>query len=133
MARKVNDIISLCCEISAKDDIKVAATTSASGAVLVGGMVAFGAVLAGPPGIFFGGVIGGLLGGWLTRGQFLPLPQILMALPFDQKRKLSKDLMNILGNLQWKDAAELITIVVSSKKLRDQVKSALRNYVTTKL
>lgn len=80
-----------------------------------------------------GGAVGGLLGSWLTSGQFRPLPQILMELPPNQRQKLYNDIMAILGNLDWMDAAQLIALVMGNATLQQQVTAALLNYVTKEL
>lgn len=80
-----------------------------------------------------GGAVGGLLGSWLTSGQFRPLPQILMELPPAQQQKLYDDVKAVLGNLDWTDAAQLITLVMGNATLQQQVIAALLGYVTNEL
>lgn len=80
-----------------------------------------------------GGAVGGLLGSWLTSGQFRPLPQILMELPPNQQKKLYNDVAAVLGNMDWMDAAQLITLVMGNATLQQQVTAALLNYVTKEL
>lgn len=80
-----------------------------------------------------GAAVGGLLGSWLTSGQFKPLPQILMELPAAQQGKLYKDILAVLGNLDWTDAAQLITLVMGNTTLQQQVTTALLNYITKEL
>ncbi len=87
-----------------------------------------------PPSVSLpGGAVGGLLGSWLTSGQFRPLPQILMELPPNQQQKLYSDVMAILGNLNWMDAAQLIALVMGNATLQQQVTAALLNYVSKEL
>lgn len=85
------------------------------------------------PPLFAGGAVGGLLGSWLTSGQFKPLPQILMELPPAQKQKLYDQVSAVLKNVAWTDAAQLIALVMGNAALRQQVTAALLNYVTTEL
>lgn len=54
MARKIDDVVRLCCEISGHDQIKVAVKNSTKGAVVAGGTAFVCGLLAGPPGIAFG-------------------------------------------------------------------------------
>ncbi|XP_061878061.1 protein C19orf12 homolog [Entelurus aequoreus] len=133
MAPRVDDVMRLCCEISAHNDIKVAVKNSAKGAMLAGGSAFVGGMLGGPPGIAVGGVVGSLLGSWLTSGQFRPLPQILMELPPAQQQKLYRDVMAILSGLDWTDAAQLVAMVMGSATLQQQVTAALLNYITKEL
>ncbi|KAL7406442.1 hypothetical protein ABVT39_019792 [Epinephelus coioides] len=133
MAPRVDDVMRLCCELSAHDQIKVAVKNSTKGAMVAGGTAFVGGLLGGPPGIAVGGAIGGLFGSWLTSGQFRPLPQILMELPPTQQKKLCDDVMAILGNLDWTDAAQLIAFVMGNATLQQQVTAALLNYVTKEL
>lgn len=80
-----------------------------------------------------GGAVGGLLGSWLTSGQFRPLPQILMELPPPQQRQLYESIMAILGNLDWTDTAQLVSLVMGNSTLQQQVAAALISYVTKEL
>lgn len=77
--------------------------------------------------------MGGLLGSWLTSGQFKPLPQILMELPPSEQQKLYDDVVAVLGNLDWADAVQLIALVMGNVTLQQQVTAALINYVTNEL
>lgn len=77
--------------------------------------------------------MGGVLGSWLTSGTFKPLPQILMELPPSQKQKLYKDVVAVLGNLNWMDAAQLIALVMGNATLQQQVTAALLRYITKEL
>nr|XP_033473567.1 protein C19orf12 homolog [Epinephelus lanceolatus]XP_033473576.1 protein C19orf12 homolog [Epinephelus lanceolatus] len=133
MAPRVDDVMRLCCELSAHDQIKVAVKNSTKGAMVAGGTAFVGGLLGGPPGIAVGGAVGGLLGSWLTSGQFRPLPQILMELPPTQQKKLCDDVMAILGNLDWTDAAQLIALVMGNATLQQQVTAALLNYIKKEL
>ncbi|XP_037652521.1 protein C19orf12-like [Sebastes umbrosus] len=80
-----------------------------------------------------GGAVGGLLGAWLTSGQFRPLPQILMELPPNQQQMLFNHITAVLGNLDWTDAAQLIAIVMGNATLQQQVTAALLGYITKEL
>ncbi|XP_059207851.1 protein C19orf12 homolog [Centropristis striata] len=133
MAPRMDDVMRLCCEISAHDQIKVAVKNSTKGAMVAGGTAFVGGLLGGPPGIAVGGAVGGLLGSWLTSGQFRPLPQILMELPPAQRQKLYNDIEAVLSNLDWMDAAQLIALVMGNATLQQQVTAALMNYVTKQL
>lgn len=133
MAPRVDDVLRLCCELSAHDQIKVAVKNSTKGALVAGGTAFVGGLMAGPPGIAVGGAVGGLLGSYMTSGQFRPLPQILMDLPPSQQQRLYQDVMAVLGNLNWTDAAQLIALVMGNATLQQQVTAALLNYITHEL
>ncbi|XP_032415793.1 protein C19orf12 homolog [Xiphophorus hellerii] len=133
MAPRMDDVMRLCCEISAHDQIKVAVKSSAKGAAVAGGTAFVGGLLGGPAGIAVGAAVGGLLGSWLTSGQFRPLPQILMELPPNQREHLCQDINSILGSLDWTDAAQLIALVMGNETLQQQVTAALINYVSKEL
>lgn len=133
MAPRMDDVVRLCCEISAHDQIKVAVKNSTKGALVAGGTAFLGGLLGGPPGIAVGGAVGGLLGSWMTSGQFRPLPQILMELPPTEQEKLYNDIVAVLGNLNWTDAAQLVSLVMGNATLQQQVTAALLNYITKEL
>ena len=54
MAPRIDDVMRLCCEISAHDQIKAAVKNSTKGALAAGGVAFVGGLLAGPPGIAVG-------------------------------------------------------------------------------
>ena len=54
MAPRMDDVMRLCCEISAHDQIKVAVKNSTKGAMVSGGTAFVGGLLGGPPGIAVG-------------------------------------------------------------------------------
>ncbi|KAM6942688.1 protein C19orf12 homolog [Xenentodon cancila] len=133
MFPRMDDVMRLCCEISAHDEIRVAVRGSATGAAVAGGGAFVGGLLAGPVGIAVGATVGGIFGSWMTSGQFKPLPQILMELPPNQKQKLYSDVMRVLGRMDWTDAAQLIALVMSNATLQQQVTAALLSYITKEL
>ena len=85
------------------------------------------------PIILMGGAVGGLLGCWMTRGQFKPLPQIILELPPHQQQKLYSDIMSALGTLDWTDLAQLTALVMGNATLQQQVAAALLSYVKKEL
>ncbi|KAM9832279.1 protein C19orf12 homolog [Neosynchiropus ocellatus] len=133
MAPRIDDVMRLCCEVSEYNQIKVAVKSSAKGACAAGGGAFVGGLLGGPPGIALGATVGGLLGAWMTSGQFKPLPQILMELPPAQRQKLYKNIMAVLSDLDWMDAAQLVALVMGSASLQQQVAATLIHYVTKEL
>ncbi|XP_012717082.1 protein C19orf12 homolog [Fundulus heteroclitus] len=133
MAPRMDDVMRLCCELSAHEQIKVAVKSSAKGAAVAGGTAFVGGLLGGPAGIAVGGAVGGLLGSWLTSGQFRPLPQILMELPPKQKEQLYSNIVGLLDSVEWMDAAQLIALVMGNATLQQQVTAALLSYVTKEL
>lgn len=54
MAPRIDDVMRLCCEISAQEEIKVAVKGSAKGAMVAGGTAFVGGLLGGPAGIAVG-------------------------------------------------------------------------------
>ncbi|XP_075965901.1 protein C19orf12 homolog isoform X2 [Anarhichas minor] len=132
MAVQTDDVAHLCCEISSLHHMKVAVNNSTTSALVAGGSILVGGLLGGPPGIAVGGVLGALFG-WLTSGQFRPLPQILMELSPDQRQKLYDQVTFYLINLVWTNKAQLVTLVMGNATLQQQVTAALLNYVTREL
>lgn len=86
-----------------------------------------------PPSTLTGGAVGGLLGCWMTSGQFKPLTQILLELPAHQKQKLYTDIMSVLSSLDWTDVAQLTALVMGNATLQQQVVATLISYVTKEL
>ncbi|XP_071756461.2 protein C19orf12 homolog [Centroberyx gerrardi] len=133
MSNRIADVMKLCCELSANQQIKTTVTGSGKGAAAAGGLAFAGGLVGGPLGIAVGGAVGGLLGCWLTSGQFKPLPQIIMELAPQQQQKLYDDVMAILGEIQWMDVAQLTALVMGNAALKQQLTGALVGYITKEL
>uniref|UniRef100_A0A8C1HWP2 Uncharacterized protein n=1 Tax=Cyprinus carpio carpio TaxID=630221 RepID=A0A8C1HWP2_CYPCA len=114
MSHQIDDVMALCCKISESRQIKAAVRNSAKGAAVAGGGAFVGGLLGGPPGLFIGGALGGAAGWWMTSDTFLPLHQIIMEMPPQQKKKLYSDVMAVLGKLDWVDLAQLMFLVMVS-------------------
>lgn len=82
---------------------------------------------------FLGGALGGLLGAWMTSGQFKPVPQILMELPPAEQQKLFDEAIAIVRNLDWTDIAQLTALVMGSGHLQQQLAGVVINYLTREL
>ena len=54
MAPRMDDVMRLCSDLSANQQIKVAVKSSAKGAVVAGGTAFLGGLVGGPPGIAVG-------------------------------------------------------------------------------
>ncbi|KAM6978002.1 protein C19orf12 homolog [Aplochiton taeniatus] len=130
MAPRVDDVMRLCCDLSANQQIKATVKGSVKGGLVAGVGASLGGLLGGPLGIAVGGAVGGLLGTWMTSGEFKPLPQILMELPPTQQQDLYRNIMSVLGNLDWTDVAQLTALVKGNTALRQRVQATLLNYVT---
>ncbi|KAJ8340131.1 hypothetical protein SKAU_G00347640 [Synaphobranchus kaupii] len=133
MSPRMDDVMQLCCELSANQQMKAAMKHSGRGALVTGAVAFAGGLMGGPPGLAVGGAVGGLLGCWMTSGQFRPVPQILLELPPQQQQKLYNDIMGVLGSLDWTDLAQLTALVMGSATLQQQVTAALLSYVTREL
>uniref|UniRef100_UPI00398EACC3 protein C19orf12 homolog n=1 Tax=Pristiophorus japonicus TaxID=55135 RepID=UPI00398EACC3 len=129
----IDDVMRLVCHISKVEKMQVAVRCSGKGALVAGAMAFAGGLFGGPPGIAVGGVFGGLLGAWMTSGQFKPLPQIIMELPPSQQLMLSNDVHNIVRHLDWTDAVQLISLVMGNAALKQQVLSAINTFFIKQL
>ncbi|XP_046721179.1 protein C19orf12 homolog isoform X2 [Silurus meridionalis] len=133
MSPRIDDVMKLCCELSANQQLKTTVKHSGKGALTAGGLAFAGGLFGGPLGIAVGGAVGGLLGCWMTSGQFKPLPQVIMEMTPEQKKKLYEDVMAILGSIEWTDVAQLTAIVMGSTSLQQQVTAALVTYIHKEL
>ncbi|NXO61242.1 CS012 protein, partial [Phainopepla nitens] len=132
MPIRVDDVMALLSHVAKVKGMKAAVTHSGRGALLTGASAFVGGLVGGPPGIALGGAVGGLIG-WITSGQFKPVPQILMELPAAEKQKLCAEAMGIVKNLDWTDAAQLIALVMTNTSLADKVLGVLKIYLTNEL
>lgn len=119
--------------ISEVEKMHVAIKNSARGALLAGAIAFAGGLVGGPPGIAVGGAFGGLLGAWMTSGQFKPVPQILMELPPNQQLMLSNDVNNIIQHLDWTDVVQLTSLVMGNAVLKQQVLAAICSFFMNQL
>ncbi|XP_045149881.1 protein C19orf12 homolog isoform X2 [Echinops telfairi] len=69
----------------------------------------------------------------MTSGQFKPVPQILMELPRSEQQKLVDKATAIVRHLEWTDAVQLVTLVMGSEVLQQQLLAMLVNYVNKEL
>ncbi|XP_007474865.1 protein C19orf12 homolog isoform X1 [Monodelphis domestica] len=129
----VEDIMKLLCSISEERKMKAAIKHSGKGALVAGAVAFVGGLVGGPPGIALGGTVGGLLGAWMTSGQFKPIPQIIMELPPIEQQKLFNEAYAIIGNLHWTDVVQLTALVMGNDALQQQLASVVVNYVTQRL
>nr|XP_030138552.3 protein C19orf12 homolog isoform X1 [Taeniopygia guttata]XP_030138553.3 protein C19orf12 homolog isoform X1 [Taeniopygia guttata]XP_030138554.3 protein C19orf12 homolog isoform X1 [Taeniopygia guttata]XP_030138555.3 protein C19orf12 homolog isoform X1 [Taeniopygia guttata]XP_030138556.3 protein C19orf12 homolog isoform X1 [Taeniopygia guttata]XP_032606281.2 protein C19orf12 homolog isoform X1 [Taeniopygia guttata] len=132
MPIRVDDVMKLLSHVATVKGMKAAVTHSGRGAMLTGASAFLGGMLGGPPGIAVGGAVGGLIG-WITSGQFKSVPQILMELPAAEKEKLCAEAMDVVKNLDWTDAAQLIALVMSNSALTEKVLGVLTTYLTNEL
>ncbi|XP_030646623.1 protein C19orf12 homolog [Chanos chanos] len=133
MSPRIDDVMRLCCELSANQQVKTAVKHSGRGALTAGGLAFAGGLVGGPLGIAVGGAVGGLLGCWMTSGQFKPLPQVIMEMSPEQQKRLYEEIMVILASVKWTDVAQLTTLVVGNASLQQQVTAALLNYIHREL
>ncbi|KAM6354426.1 protein C19orf12 homolog isoform 1-T2 [Alca torda] len=129
----VDDVMKLFCRLSEEKGMKAAVKHSGRGALLAGATAFLGGLVGGPPGIAVGGAFGGLLGAWMTSGQFRPVPQILLELPPAEQQKLCDEAVGILRNLDWTDIAQLTALVMGNASLRQKLTAVLMNYLTKEL
>ncbi|XP_015297238.2 protein C19orf12 homolog isoform X1 [Macaca fascicularis] len=163
MTIMVEDIMKLLCSLSGERKMKAAVKHSGKGALVTGAVAFVGGLVGGPPGlavglqrsredstkdsrmsskpsfgspgvhVYYWGAVGGLLGAWMTSGQFKPIPQILMELPPAEQQKLFKEAMAIIRHLEWTDAVQLTALVMGSEALQQQLLAMLVNYITKEL
>ncbi|XP_056104360.1 protein C19orf12 homolog [Rhinichthys klamathensis goyatoka] len=133
MSGRVDDVMQLCCEVSASRKMTAAVKSSGKGAAAAGGGAFVGGMVGGPAGIAVGGTLGGLMGTWMTSGQFKPLPEIIMELPPKYRETLYSDVTAALGTLDWTDVTSLIALVMGSATLQERVLAAILYYATKEL
>ncbi|NWH66294.1 CS012 protein, partial [Geococcyx californianus] len=133
MPINVDDVMQLFCHLSQEKGMKAAFKHSGRGALLAGATAFLGGLVGGPPGIAVGGAFGGLLGAWMTGGQFKPVPQILAELPPAEQQKLYDEAVVILRQLDWTDIAQLTALVMGNAGLQQQLTGVLINYLSKEL
>ncbi|NWV07303.1 CS012 protein, partial [Ptilonorhynchus violaceus] len=129
----VDDVMQLLCHVSEAKGMKAAVKHSGRGALLAGATAFLGGLMGGPPGIAVGGAFGGLLGAWMTSGQFKPVPQILLELPPTEQQKLYDEAMDIIRHIDWTDVAQLTALVMGNAGLQQKLAGVLVNYLSREL
>ncbi|KAF1589667.1 UNVERIFIED_CONTAM: hypothetical protein FQV15_0001843, partial [Eudyptes pachyrhynchus] len=129
----VDDVMQLFCNLSQAKGMKAAVKHSGQGALLAGATAFIGGLMGGPPGIAVGGAFGGLLGAWMTAGQFRPVPQILLELSPAEQRKLYDKAIVILKHLDWTDVVQLTALVMGNASLQQKLTDVLINYLSKEL
>ncbi|NWV88640.1 CS012 protein, partial [Machaerirhynchus nigripectus] len=132
MPVRIDDVMKLLTTIAHVKGMKAAVTHSGRGALLTGASAFLGGLVAGPVGIAAGGAVGGLLG-WITSGDFKPVPQILMELPASEQKKLCTEAMAVIKNLHWTDAAQLVALVLANPGVKEKVIGVLASYLSREL
>ncbi|NXT80017.1 CS012 protein, partial [Zapornia atra] len=133
MPINVDDVMQLFCHLSQEKGMKAAVKHSGRGALLAGATAFLGGLVGGPPGIAVGGAFGGLLGAWMTSGQFRPVPQILLELPPAEQQKLYDEAVVILSRLDWTDVAQLTALVMGNASIQQKLTGVLINYLSKEL
>ncbi|NWX50394.1 CS012 protein, partial [Steatornis caripensis] len=133
MPISVDDVMQLFCHLSQEKGMKAAVKHSSRGALLAGATAFIGGLMGGPPGIALGGAFGGLLGAWMTTGQFKPVPQILLELPPAEQQKLYNEAIVILRRLDWTDVVQLTALVMGNASLQQKLTTVLINYLSREL
>ncbi|KFZ69589.1 Protein C19orf12 [Podiceps cristatus] len=133
MPISVDDVMQLFCHLSREKGMKAAVKHSGRGALLAGATAFIGGLMGGPPGIAVGGAFGGLLGAWMTTGQFRPVPQILLELPPAEQQKLYNEAVGILRRLDWADIVQLTALVMGNASLQEKLTAVLINYLSKEL
>ncbi|NXE49297.1 CS012 protein, partial [Casuarius casuarius] len=133
MPIRVDDVMQLFCHLSQEKGMKAAVRHSGRGALLAGATAFIGGLVGGPPGIAVGGAFGGLLGAWMTTGQFRPVPHILLELPPAEQQKLYDEALVILRSLDWTDVAQLTALVMGNASLQQKLTGVLINYLSKEL
>ncbi|NWH85115.1 CS012 protein, partial [Aegithalos caudatus] len=123
----VEDAMALLSHVASVEKLRIAYKHSQRGALLAGTAALAGGLLGGPPGIFIGGAVGGLLG-WITSGQFKSVPQILKELPDAEKRKLYAAVKAVVKNLQWSDVSQLFHLAMANPTVRAKLVGVLNDY-----
>ncbi|KAF1535589.1 hypothetical protein FQV10_0003632, partial [Eudyptes schlegeli] len=129
----VDDVMQLFCHLSQVKGMKAAVKHSGQGALLAGATAFIGGLMGGPPGIAVGGAFGGLLGAWMSAGQFRPVPQILLELSPAEQRKLYDKAIVILKRLDWTDVVQLTALVMGNASLQQKLTDVLINYLSKEL
>ncbi|KAK9538792.1 hypothetical protein VZT92_003941 [Zoarces viviparus] len=106
MCHRLDDVMKLCCALSANQQIQTTVKGSGKGAAAAAGGLAFaGGLVGGPLGITVGGA----------------------------QQKLHGRLLAVLGDIQWTDLAQLTALVMGNATLKQQLTATLLGYISKEL
>ncbi|NXP28243.1 CS012 protein, partial [Scytalopus superciliaris] len=82
-----------------------------------------------------GGLVGKLLGAWISSGKFKPVPQILLELPPTEQKKLYDETFCIISHLDnsVSNADQLIALVMKNVRLQKTLTAVLAYYLSKNL
>ncbi|XP_036951535.1 protein C19orf12 homolog [Acanthopagrus latus] len=132
MAQRVDDVIHLCCKIADQPEFEKTWKTIRN-IKMITAAAGHSMLLFGPQELLVAGAVGGLIAWLVTRRKFKSLPQILMELPRAKKQKLYNNVVAVLRNLTWRNAAQLVAIVMSNGILRQRITAVLLNFIRQNL
>ncbi|XP_053528177.1 protein C19orf12 homolog [Artibeus jamaicensis] len=133
MPVSVDDVMKLLCSISNKKGLEVVTKGQWRGVMHAGICAGIGGLLAGPPGIAVGGVLGGLMGAWMSKEKRRPASQVLKELSGAQQMKLFNKVKAIICNLDSMNNKQLTEWVLSSESLQQQLLHMLKDFFEKEL
>ncbi|XP_010331967.1 protein C19orf12-like [Saimiri boliviensis] len=133
MTVMVENTMELPSSLAGERKMKAEVKHSGQGALVTGAVAFVRGLVAGPPGLAVGEAVGGLLGAWVTSGEFKPVPQIIMELPTAEQQRLFNEATAIIRHLEWTDTTQLTTLVMGREALQQQLLAMLVNYLIKEL
>ncbi|NXT26268.1 CS012 protein, partial [Syrrhaptes paradoxus] len=132
MPMDADDVILMFCCLAQSRGMKVV-KHHGRGTLLAGATAFIGGLMGGPPGIVLGGAVGGLCGALMSTKELKPVPDILMKLPPNEKKKLRDEAIVIFRHLHWVDVGHLVYLVKEDLILEQKLIDILEKYLCKQL
>uniref|UniRef100_A0A8D8BZB2 Protein C19orf12 homolog n=1 Tax=Culex pipiens TaxID=7175 RepID=A0A8D8BZB2_CULPI len=117
-----------------KENMRVTMKGSAKGAAICGAACFAGGLVAGPVGLAVGGTIGAISAGYMSRGKFRAVGEIIRHDMSEREREKLKDhLVAALSEFHPTDMAVLLPLLMGSAAAQRAVLSTVVSFVTNEM
>ncbi|XP_058798581.1 protein C19orf12 homolog [Phymastichus coffea] len=131
---ETKELFDVIVELSTIKEMKVALNTTVECGVVAAISTMIGGLVAGPPGIAAGGLVGTLISSCHANGKFKSVPEILMKdTTQQQKEKLANALRNFLTKENIITIVQLITASQNNPLLLQSIKKIVRDFLMTNM
>lgn len=117
-----------------KENMRVTLKSSAKGAAVCGAACFAGGLVAGPVGLAIGGTLGALSAGYMSRGRFRSVGDIIRNdMSVREQEKLKDHIMTALSELHPTDIAMLLPLVMGNAAAQRAVLSTVVSFITNEM
>ncbi|OXU23870.1 hypothetical protein TSAR_003688 [Trichomalopsis sarcophagae] len=126
------DLLNAISDLATIREMKVAVSVTSQCGLITAVTTMIGGLIAGPPGIGIGGLVGTVAACYHSNGKFKSVPEILMteASP-EQKEKLADAVRNVLTAENILTLVQLAATIQNNRMLLDTIQKVVRDFLTS--